>query len=175
MTPIVETFNFYLALGGIGAMLLTLILLVDAKRDQALAPLIKAYGLIAALSVSGGASLMALVYSEVFGFVPCGFCWLERVLLFPQVLLLLGAIYFKDALVARYGIILSDIGIIISLYHHYLQMGGNAFVKCPAAGTVDCAKRIMFEFDFITFPLVAAIGFALLSTLYYYILKVNRV
>ncbi len=114
---------------------------------------------------------MALIYSEVFGFVPCGFCWLERIFLFPQVFILLAALYFKDKLVARYGIVLSLIGLVIALYHHYLQLGGNAFVKCPAAGTVDCAKRIMFEFDFMTFPLLAASGFVLLSALYYYILR----
>ena len=173
MNPLVETLNFYLALGGILAFLFALILVVDAKREQALRPLIEKFGLIAALIVAGGSSFTALVYSEAFGFVPCGLCWLERIFLFPQVFLLLGALYFKDALVARYGLILSTTGFIIALYHHYLQMGGNAFVKCPAAGTVDCAKRIMFEFDFMTFPLLAAAGFALLGALYYYMIRVK--
>jgi hypothetical protein len=70
--------------------------------------------------------------------------------------------------------VLSLVGLVISLYHHYLQLGGSAFVKCPAAGDVDCAKRFMYEFDFMTFPLLAAAGFALLSALYYYMLRVNR-
>ncbi len=171
MNPIVESLNFYLALGGIIAILTTAILIVDEKRDRVLAPYVQKYGLIAAFLIALDGAIFALVYSDVFGFVPCGFCWFERIFLFSQVFLLGGAIYFKDALFARYGIILSVIGLIISLYHHYIQIGGNAFVKCPAAGTVDCAKRIMFEFDFMTFPLLAASSFALLSALYHYILR----
>lgn len=173
MSPIVESLNFYLALGGIVALLCAAILIIDERRERALAPFIKSYGLTAALTISIGASIAALVYSEVFGFVPCGFCWIERMFLFPQIFLLLVAIYCKDALVARYGIVLSITGLVIALYHHYLQMGGSAFVRCPSAGTVDCAKRIMFEFGFMTFPLLAAAGFALLSALYYYILRVR--
>ncbi len=171
MNPLVETLNFYLALGGIAGFLLAVILIIDQKREQVLKKYIEQFGLHFALFVSGASAVTALVYSEVFDFVPCGLCWLERIFLFPQVFLLLGALYFKDKLVARYGIILSSIGFVIALYHHYLQMGGTQFVKCPAAGTVDCAKRIMFEFDFVTFPLLAAAGFTLLLALYYYIYK----
>lgn len=174
MSPLVASFNFYLALGAIAAVLFAIILFVDERRDRALAPLIKAYGLLAALFVSAGSMVVAYTYSDVFGFTPCGYCWLARIFLFPQVFMLLGAIYFKDALVARYGIILSSIGLVITLYNHYLQIGGSAFIKCPAAGATDCAKRIFYEFDFITFPLAAAAGFVLLIALYYYILRVSR-
>ncbi len=171
MNPLVETLNFILALGGVASFLIAIILVIDSRREQALRSLVERFGLYAALCIAFGSSLMALIYSEVFGFVPCGLCWLERIFLFPQVALLLGALYFKDKLVARYGFILSAIGFIIAIYHHYLQMGGTQFVKCPAAGSVDCAKRIMFEFDFMTFPLLAAAGFALLMALYYYLLR----
>lgn len=171
MSPLVETLNFYLALGGVIAFLCASILIIDLKRERALSPLINRFGLHVLLAIAFASSVMALVYSEVFGFVPCGLCWMERIFLFPQVFLLLGALYFRDVLIARYGLILSSVGFIIAIYHHYLQMGGSAFVKCPAAGSVDCAKRIMFEFDFMTFPLLAAAGFALLGALYYYILK----
>ncbi len=171
MSPVVETLNFYLAVGGIGAFLFAIILIIDLKREQTLRPHIEKYGLHGAFLIALGSSVMALVYSETFGFVPCGLCWFERIFLFPQALLLLGALYMRDKGIAVYGILLSVIGLIISLYHHYIQMGGSEFVKCPAAGNVDCAKRILFEFDFVTFPLLGAAGFALLITLYYYIHK----
>jgi disulfide bond formation protein DsbB len=171
MSPLVATLNFYLAIFGIVAFLTAIFLIVDLKRERAFKSSIEKYGLVAALAVSAGASIMALVYSEIFGFVPCGLCWLERIFLFPQVILLFTALYYKDALIARYGLVLSSFGFVIALYHHYLQIGGTEFIKCPAAGTVDCAKRIMFEFNFMTFPLLAAAGFALLIALYYYILR----
>ncbi len=172
MSPVVASLNFYLALGGIIAFLLTAILLIDLKRERALKAYINHFGLRIAFFIALGSSAMALIYSEVFGFVPCGFCWLERIFLFPQVVLLGVAIYIKDTRIALYGLVLSVVGLIISLYHHYIQVGGTAFVKCPTAGATDCAKRIMFEFDFMTFPLVAAAGFVLLGSLYYYMMKV---
>lgn len=171
MIETIQTLNFYLSVGGIVAFLLAAILVFDLKRSRSLATHIRTYGLLAALIITGGGLVMALVYSEVFGFEPCGLCWLARILLFPKVLLLLTALYYKDTNVARYGIALSVTGIFITLYHHYLQMGGTEFVRCPSAGDTDCAQRFLFEFGFMTFPLLATATFTLLVALYYYILK----
>lgn len=171
MSPLVESLNFYLALGGVAALLFTIILLVDVRRERALLSVITAYGLWTTFALSLGATLSALVYSEVFNFTPCGLCWLERMFLFTQIPLTAAAIYFGDRLFPRYGMILSGIGFVIALYQHYLQMGGTEFVKCPVAGGADCAARFLFEFGFMTFPLLAASAFALLGALYYYLYK----
>jgi disulfide bond formation protein DsbB len=98
-------------------------------------------------------------------------------MLYPQVIILGTALYIKDKTYASvYGIILSVFGLIISLYHHYLQMGGSQVIKCPAAGVeADCAKRFFFEFDFMTFPLMSGILFLFLIVLYTYILKTRSV
>lgn len=173
MIETIATFNFILALGGVASFLIALILLIDVKRERALLTLIRTYGLWITLLVSLGGTISALVYSDVFGFEPCGLCWFARILLFPQVLLILTALYVKDVLVARYGLVLSLSGIVITLYHHYLQMGGKSLVRCPTAGGADCAQRFMFEFGFMTFPLLATAGFVLLAALYYYMLKVR--
>jgi disulfide bond formation protein DsbB len=115
---------------------------------------------------------MTLIYSEVFGFIPCGLCWLERIFLYPQVILLGVALATKDKVVSKYGIALSIPGMLVSLYQHYLQMGGAEFITCPVIGAgADCAERILFEFGFMTFPLMSAFLFAFLIALYLYILK----
>jgi disulfide bond formation protein DsbB len=172
MIEAMQNLNYLLALGGIGGILVILFLAYDLKTKQRLSSLVKCWGLIGAFFATLGSSVMTLVYSEYFGITPCGLCWLERIALYPQVLLLGVAYYYKDTLIARYGIGLSTVGLIVSLYHHYIQMGGSEFVKCPTSGG-DCAKRFMFEFDFITFPLLAAILFAFLIVLYLYILKIR--
>jgi disulfide bond formation protein DsbB len=113
---------------------------------------------------------MAVVYSDVFGFVPCGLCWLQRVFLFPQVILLTLALVFRDQTFYRYGIALSIPGLIIGLYQHYLQMGGPDLVGCPVAGDgADCSARFLFEFGFMTFPLLSAAAFAFLIAVYTYL------
>lgn len=174
MIETIQNLNYILALAGICALLAIGILMFDMRVRHALTAPIKVWGMLVALFVTGSSSVLTLVYSEVFGFVPCGLCWLERIALYPQVLMLGMALYYKDALIARYGIGLSVFGLITSLYHHYLQMGGSEFVKCPAAGVgADCAKRFFFEFGFMTFPLMSAILFAFLIVLYWYLLRVR--
>lgn len=170
----IQSINYMLALAGVAGMIVTVLLIIDMSGKRLLSGLVARWGLTVAFLATLGTTLMALTYSEVFGFIPCGLCWLIRIALFPQVLLTGTAIYFKDSLMPRYGIVLSAVGLVISLYHHYIQMGGSEFVKCPAAGVgADCAKRFFFEFGFITFPFMSAILFAFLIALYMYILKVR--
>ena len=176
MIETIQQINFLLAIGGIGTLAVTLVLLFDLLTKRKLAPYVKIWGLTVAFLATTGAVSMTLVYSEIFGLIPCGLCWFERIALYPQALLLAVAIWCKDTGVARYGIALSSFGLIVSLYHHYLQMGGSQFIKCPLAGAgADCAKRFMFEFDFITFPLLAAILFAFLIVLYSYLLRTRDI
>lgn len=171
----IQTLNHLLAWGGVVLMFATIALIIDLRTKRVFFRHIQRLGLHIAFKTALIASALTLIYSELFGVVPCGFCWMERVLLYPQVLILATALYLKDRLVARYGIVLSGAGLLLSLYHHYIQMGGSQFIKCPAAGAgADCAKRFIFEFNFITFPLLAAIIFAFLIVLYVYILKTRQ-
>ncbi len=174
MSQTIEILNFTLALGGIALLCFAVILLFDLySKNRSLEKLVSSYGLLIAFFVTVGSSIMTLIYSEIFGFVPCGLCWLQRVCLYPQTVILGLAIYAKDKTAAKYGIALSIPGIIVSIYQHYLQMGGAELVTCPIS-SADCAERILFEFGFMTFPLMSAFLFIFLIALYVYILKTNE-
>jgi hypothetical protein len=177
MTLVIEQLNFLLALGGIILLLSSVILAFDLyTKNFTLKPLIDKYALVVAFLLTLDASATTLLYSEVFGFIPCGLCWLQRVFLYPQVILLAVALYTKDKTVALYGIALSIPGVLVSLYQHYLQMGGSEFIACPTAGTgTNCAERILFEFGFMTFPLMSAFLFLFLIALYTYTLNIRNV
>jgi disulfide bond formation protein DsbB len=163
------------ALCGIGIAFASAILLFDIySKNKSLETIVRGYGLIIAFIVTLGSSVTTLIYSEIFGFIPCGLCWLQRVFLYPQVFLLALALYRKDKGIALYGIVLSIPGLVVSLYQHYLQIGGAEFITCPKAGAdANCAERILFEFGFMTFPLLSAILFTFLIVLYYYIHRTN--
>lgn len=172
----IQTVNRILSYFGLLAILGAVFLIVDLLGEQKLRTIVNRWGMHAALAITVAATGMSLVYSDVFGLIPCGFCWLERMMLFPQILLISTALYFKDKMFPVYGIGLSVFGFIVSVYHHYLQMGGSAFISCPAAGAgADCAKRFFYEFGFMTFPLLSGILFAFLIALYIYIYKTRTV
>ncbi len=170
MNSTVEIFNQLLATGGILLFLFSSILLIDLLTSRVAARIIGAWGILIGFLVTTSSSIVTLIYSDVFGFVPCGLCWFQRIFLYPQVLLLGLAIFYKEKTAARYGLALSIPGLVFALYNHYLQMGGTQFIACPASG-IDCTKRYMFEYGFMTFPLLSAILFIFLIILYIYILK----
>lgn len=168
-----ESLNYVLATLGLVAIALCAFILFDLWRGQTLKPVVQKWGLLFAFGVSAVSIVLTLVYSELFGITPCGFCWLERMALYPQVLLIGVSFYYKDSFMPRYGIALSAFGFVLSLYHHYIQMGGTEFIACPTSGA-ECAKRFMFEYGFVTFPLLSAVLFAILIAVYLYILRSNK-
>jgi disulfide bond formation protein DsbB len=113
------------------------------------------------ISFSGTA--LSLFYSEYLGYLPCALCWFQRVALYPLCFLFAIAWYRKDFTVYRYVLALSGIGMVISLYHEYLQLGYAELIPCSAnAVFVDCAKPSFLLFGFVTFPYIAGVFFALL-------------
>ncbi|MFC1731830.1 disulfide bond formation protein B [candidate division KSB1 bacterium] len=168
MTETVTQLNFILALGivliQIGIVLF--LFLYFFKKDSPILALVGKYGIHLVFLFSLGGVILSLIYSEIFGFIPCGLCWLQRVFLYPQLILSGIALIKKEIFVADYLIGLSFFGGIIALYQHYLQMGGRELVGCPAVGAgANCAKRILFEFGYITFPLMSFTIFAFIITL----------
>ncbi len=163
---------------GIGTFLLQLVVVgltaLYILRNQAVQTVVAKYAIWGAFLTTLGATFMSLVYSDHYGIVPCGLCWLSRIMMFPQVILFGIALYRKERAIAFYSLVLSVIGLAISLYHHYIQMGGGHALPCPASGASDCAKRYIFEMGYITFPLVGATVFAFVIILMLFVLRSER-
>lgn len=165
-----ETTNFFLGLGTVALQVVTAALFaLYLFRDRVaelrwLTGLVRAWALPAAFVVSLSAVTMSLYYSEVLGVEPCPLCWWQRVFLYPQVILFGLALYWRDQSVAGYSIALSLVGAAFALYHHILQVMPSGTLPCPAA-TVSCAQRFVFEFGYITLPLMGLSIFAFLIVL----------
>ena len=171
--------NYWVGLGTVLLQAATVVLLLAyVFRKNPLAEFVGnlagKYGILIGFVFSLIALVMSLVYSEYFGVEPCGFCWLSRVCMYPQVLLFGIALFIRDTKIALYSIWLSVFGALISLYHHYIQMGGDHVLPCPASGVADCAKRFIFEFGYITFPLVGFSLFAFLIVLMFFVRRRSR-
>jgi disulfide bond formation protein DsbB len=177
MQELIPILNFILALGGVVTLFAAGVLFFDLyTKNYSLSGYVLKYGTAAALILTLISTILTLIYSEVFGFIPCGLCWLQRVFLYPQVIMLAIALKLRDSAVYVYGIALSVFGLIISLYQHYLQMGGSEIIGCPTSGAgADCAERILFEFGFMTFPLMSGCLFIFLIVLYTYLLQYKKI
>ncbi|HET8581212.1 MAG TPA: disulfide bond formation protein B [Candidatus Paceibacterota bacterium] len=171
MSPAAETLSFILALGAVLLELGTLGIIALAIIERGGAGKTRAGDAIAALAMPAAfvlalvSSAVTLVYSEHFGIVPCGLCWLQRAFLYPQAFIAGAALVLKDRRMAPwYLIVLSIPGALIALYQYYLQMGGSELISCPASAG-DCARRYIFELGYVTFPMLALSVFAFIIAL----------
>lgn len=167
MMPDVATLNYVLAIGTILLQVATLALLGiyffgrGNETLRAIGASVGRFGYHSGFAFALGGALLTLYYSDVLGFEPCPLCWWQRIFLYPQVLLFALAAWRKEMNIAVYSIALSVCGLAVALYQHGLQMLPSGTLPCPAT-SVSCAQRIVFEFGYITFPLMAASLFAFL-------------
>lgn len=120
------------------------------------------WGMRAAFIAASGAVAASLIYSEIAGYAPCVLCWWQRVFLYPLVPLLALALFRKDHGAVRYGWALAVPGTLLALYHtvlSYVSTDG----ACDPSG-VSCAARYVWEFGYVTIPLMSLTAFVLILT-----------
>ena len=124
---------------------------------------VQTYGLYAAWLVAIVATLGSLYYSEVRLFVPCTFCWYQRIFMYPLVLLLGVATFTKDKGVVKYALPLALIGLGFAGYHVLEQNvpGFGAPALCKAG--VPCSVKYVNYLGFISIPVMAFTAFSLIS------------
>lgn len=109
-----------------------------------------------------GAVLGSLYYSVIVGFPPCQLCWIQRIFIYPQAIILGMALIKKDDHLADYIIVLSAIGGTVSTYHQYIQFGGRSLYSCASGlGAVSCTQRLILEFGYVTIPMMMLTVFLL--------------
>lgn len=114
--------------------------------------------IVAAMAV--GATLGSLYFSEVADFVPCTYCWWQRVAMYPIAVITSLALAFRDRWILRYSLALGSIGLAISIYHIQLQIfPDQSSNSCDL--TSPCTAKWVEALGFMTIPQMAGISFAI--------------
>ena len=155
-------FTALLALVAAAVALVGLLLLATAAGRAVLAGLrIDARRL--AFSVAGVSTVASLWFSEVGGFIPCELCWYQRILMYPLVLVLGVAVWRGDDLLRWRVLPLSLLGVGVSGYHMQLQWFPDQASSCEVA--TPCTQQWVDEFGFVSIPVMAFFGFAVITVL----------
>ncbi|HEV8097609.1 MAG TPA: disulfide bond formation protein B [Gaiellaceae bacterium] len=132
---------------------------LDAIRN-----LLWGYELWGAFVVAAIATGGSLFYSQVAGFIPCEFCWFQRMMMYPLSILTLLIAVRGDNRAARYLIPLPVVGAGTSIYHMLLE---HHVIKEPGACTLTgggCTANwiALHSFGYLTIPTLALTAFLLL-------------
>jgi len=152
---------------GIVAVWLTRILAIwfgPARRLYAsIVASFEGYGLWLAWTMATIAMFGSLYFSQVAHFLPCEYCWYQRIAMYPLVVILAIAAFRKDGEIRRYVLPLAWIGTALSTYHYLIQQFPNLEVgSCSIA--VPCATPYFEKFGFVTIPFLALVSFAAIIT-----------
>ena len=120
--------------------------------------------------VAGGLGLaliaFPLIYEFGFGFAPCLMCWMQRIAIWPAIVIMLVSFYRKETrIIAPYIYTLLAFGIVFALYHISLQLGVTTSSVCEASGGAACSNIDIVSLGFITMPVMSIVGQLLITTL----------
>jgi disulfide bond formation protein DsbB len=132
---------------------------LDAIRN-----LLWGYELWGAFVVAAIATGGSLFYSQIAGFIPCEFCWFQRMMICPLSIPTLLIAARGDNQAARYLLPLPIVGAGTSIYHMLLE---HHVIKEPGACTLTgggCTANwiALHSFGYLTIPTLALTAFLLL-------------
>ncbi len=115
--------------------------------------------------------VLSLIFSDYYGVEPCKLCWLQRVCMYPQVLISgLALVYQKRERVLAWLSLawLSLIGFLLASYQSLEQFRVNFLpeAECVTGPDAACSQIHMMEFGYITFPLSSALLFFVILILF---------
>lgn len=174
MASFTEQLNFFASLGTIiGQIFIFLVIVlwlsvklekspIKKTAEHALSAL-ASQGLVFGFLVALTSTVVSLIYSDIIGYEPCKLCWVQRIFLYPQVIILGLALWKKTKDSEVYCLALSVIGGVIAAYHFYGQsFNPNALPACDFAGGASCAIRFFVEFGYVTIPMMSLTAFLLI-------------
>ena len=113
--------------------------------------------------VAVGATLGSLYFSEIREFLPCEWCWYQRIAMYPLAVLLPMATFRRDRRIIPYALVLSLAGAGLSIYHYQLQAFPGQGTSCSL--DASCTYRWIEVFGFVSIPMLALGSFVLISIL----------
>lgn len=182
MPSYVEIINKILSLGTIFLQIIILVLLFNLillkKHNNKILLFFKDYTFYLGFLAALGAVSLSLFYSEIVGFPACELCWIQRIFLYPQLILFGMELYKKDRSIVDFSIAFAIFGSIVSIYHIFVESGIASGPACadPSNGGISCAVRYIYEFGYVTMPIMAlTLSLFIISILlnYKYMTKMN--
>ena len=120
------------------------------------------------------ATLGSLYFSEIRGYIPCDLCWIQRIFMYPIVIMTTIAYIQNNAKIAVTTATFAVIGGCISLYHYGIQKIDFMTESAPACSSASCTGQYINWFGFVTIPFLALTAFIIIAAASFYLLKASK-
>lgn len=108
-------------------------------------------------------AIISLIYQYGFGYEPCLLCWYQRIGIFGIAIVSLTGDIRKNKMLQKQILIFSIFGLAFALLHNYTDIFPGSIDICGAGAS--CLKRYIYEFGYITIPMMSltalTLGFVL--------------
>ena len=111
------------------------------------------------------ATLGSLYLSEIAHFPPCTLCWLQRIAMYPLVVVLGVSALREDRGVGWYALPLAGIGAALAFYHVLVQRVPGLDQATSCSAEAPCNAMWVREFGFVSIPVMALGAFLLIAAL----------
>ncbi|MCB0126041.1 MAG: c-type cytochrome [Caldilineaceae bacterium] len=118
-----------------------------------------------ALTAAWIAMCGSLYFSEVAGYIPCTFCWYQRILMYPLAVIIAVGLWRQDQQLPFFVLPLSVVGIGVSTYHYLLQKTTLFSELSTCQVGVPCSGIWINWLGFITIPFLALIAFFVITVM----------
>ena len=147
------------------AVVITLAQVLESKVAWAsdLVAQVRSVGLWLMSAVTVGAMAGSLHFSENIGFVPCKYCWYQRIAMFSLALVTFVAALRRDMKIAVYTLALALVGLAVSAWHYLIEWFPN-LKSTSCSLDVPCTAVWFREFGFVTLALMAGSAFLFVIT-----------
>lgn len=150
--------------------LLVLVLLAGERmkvirKPNGILNLLAHHSVLLMFVVAFTASMGSLFFSEIAGWPPCKLCWLQRIFMYPQVILIGMALWRRSTDALPSILFLCLVGMSISAVHYAEQMlailnpiAFDPSVPCDFSG-ISCKATHLLSYNYITIPMLALTAF----------------
>lgn len=109
----------------------------------------------------------SLYFQFILNLPPCSLCYIQRYFMYPLAIISLILIFFKKKINSLFFLILSVPGLLVGIYHVYIQAVGtpNTLSFAPCTTDVPCEVIDIKLFGFLTIPMLSMMAFAFITIL----------
>ncbi|MEO6728805.1 MAG: disulfide bond formation protein B [Candidatus Dojkabacteria bacterium] len=109
----------------------------------------------------------SLYFQFILNLPPCSLCYVQRYFMYPIAIISMVLILIKKKVNSLFFLILSVPGLLVGIYHVYIQSVGvpNTLSFAPCTLDIPCEIPDIKILGFITIPMLSALAFATITVI----------